>query len=385
MKAHLTIPFTVFVTLLTAAMATGSPLLYLLALLTALTVMLCFFGVLWAGATIRISAEITEETVHRGDTADLLLQVRHRGWIPIAPVTLELNTPAGGGTRTIRLRNMPGRTQKIRIPLHAAHVGCFSAGVRSCTLEDLPGIFRRRIVPSETTYSLTVLPLTFATDPLTMAPGDPGSDIMARATEDLNSPSDTRAYQPGDAMKKIHWKLSLRKGELMVRKFDEPVLQETLILMDCSVPEADNPETEADLRDALLETAASLFTDQVKTEHTVRMPLGGKHPINLDDRMGLPIVFDYLTRAEFSASARFEQVLMMESRRLGKTGCIAVITSRLSGQAVEMMARMHRMGPNLRLYLVTLNPDDPAMLPLIARLQHAQIEVAYVTPGGAGE
>ena len=95
MKAHLTIPFTVFVTLLTAAMATGSPLLYLLALLTALTVMLCFFGVLWAGTTIRISAEITEETVHRGDTADLLLQVRHRGWIPIAP-----DDPAAEHART---------------------------------------------------------------------------------------------------------------------------------------------------------------------------------------------------------------------------------------------------------------------------------------------
>ncbi len=381
MKAHLTIPSAVFFTLLSSALATGNRLLYLLAVLTLLTVGLCLASVLWAASTMQISAESDQESVHRGDHVFLLLRVRHRGWIPIAPVSLELGTLAGTGMREIRLKNLPGRTQTLQMPLHAIHVGVFFSGIRSCTVEDLIGIFERRIIPPDTEYSLTVLPLTFETEPLVMAPGDPGSEIMARATEDLNAPSDIRSYQPGDAMKKIHWKLSLRKGELMVRKFDEPILQETLILMDCSrPPDYGRPEAEADLRDALLETGASLFSDQMKTEHTVRMPLTGKHPVDLDDRMGVPIVFDYLTKVDFSAAERFEQVLMMESRHLGKVGCVAVITARLSGAIVEMMIRMHRMGPNLRLYLVTFVPDDPGTAPLTGRLEHAGIEVAYVIP-----
>ena len=381
MKAHLTIPSAVFFTLASAAMATGNPLLYMLALLTLLTVLLCLGGVLWASATMRIAAETDQETVHRGEDVSLMLRMRHSGWIPIAPVSLELSTLAGEKRREIRLKNMPGRTQTLRMPLHAAHVGVFSSGIRSCTVEDLMGIFQRKIIPSDTEYTLTVLPLTFETEPLAMAPGDPGSEIMARATEDLNAPSDIRSYQPGDAMKKIHWKLSLRKGELMVRKFDEPVLQETLILMDCSrPPDLGRPEAEADLRDALLETGASLFSDQLRADHTVRMPLTGNHPADLDDRMGIPIACDYLTKLDFSAAERFEQALMMESRRLGKVGCVAVITARLNGAMVEMMIRMHRMGPNLRLYLITFVPDDPAVLPLTGRLGHAGIEVAYVTP-----
>ena len=385
MRAHLTIPAAVFFTLASSAYATGNPLLFLLAVLTLLTVILCLAGVLWASATLRITAETDQETVYRGDQVSLLLHVRHRGWIPIAPVSLELSTLAGEKTREIRLKNMPGRVQSLRMPLHAAHVGVYSAGIRSCTVEDLLGIFRRKTSPADTQYTLTVLPLTFETEPLVMAPGDPGSEIMARATEDLNAPSDIRTYQPGDAMKKIHWKLSLRKGELMVRKFDEPVLQETLILMDCSrPPDLGRPEAEADLRDALLETGASLFSGQVKAEHTVRMPLTGNHPVDLEDRMGIPIAFDYLTRLDFSAAERFEQQLMMESRRLGKVGCVAVITARLSGAMVEMMIRMHRMGPNLRLYLITFVPDDPAVLPLTARLEHAGIEVAAVTPDVSG-
>ena len=73
------------------------------------------------------------------------------------------------------------------MPLHAAHVGVFSAGIHSCTVEDLMGIFQRRILPKDTEYSLAVMPLTFDTDPLEMAPGDPGSEMMARATEDLSA------------------------------------------------------------------------------------------------------------------------------------------------------------------------------------------------------
>lgn len=118
----------------------------------------------------------------------------------------------------------------------------------------------------------------------------------------------------------------------------------------------------------------------MKAENTVRMPLTGNHPVDLDDRMGLPIAFDYLTRLDFSAADRFEQALMMESRRLSKVGCVAVITARLNGSMTEMMIRMHRMGPNLRLYLVTFVPDDTGFIPFVGRLEHAGIEVEFITP-----
>ena len=47
---------------------------------------------------------------------------------------------------------------------------------------------------------------------------------------------------------------------------------------------------------------------------------------------------------------------------------------------VDIMTRMHRSGPNIRMYLVTFAPEDENVLPLIARLRHAGIEVSYVTP-----
>ena len=381
MKSHLMMPAGLFAMLLTAAMSTGSTLLFVLAIMVALTVFVCLISVIWASATVRITAEIEDQTVYRGEHTTLVLGVSHGGWIPVAPVILEIPSMSGGDSRKIRLKDIPGRVQSLRMPIDAAHVGIYTSGIQTCMIEDMLGMFQRVIRPDETVYSLTVLPRVFDVDPLVMAPGDPGSELMARANEDLNAPSDIRAYQPGDAMKKIHWKLSARKQELIVRKFEEPLLQEVLILMDCSRPPFHgDSQAEADIRDTLLETAASLFSAQMRTDHEIRMPLTGSRPAEADRSIGTTIALKYLAGVDFSETDRFERVLQMESSRMSKVGCVAVVTARLNYAMVDIVTRIHRTGPNLRLYLVTSTPEDANVLPLISRLQHSEIEVAYVTP-----
>ena len=114
------------------------------------------------------------------------------------------------------------------------------------------GFFRMKRRPRLKADELLVLPQVFGVEELTFASGDMGLETMARATEDVSSPSDIRAYAAGDPMKKIHWKLSLRKQELLVRRFEEPALPEALILMDCAPPATDDPRLAADLKDTLL-------------------------------------------------------------------------------------------------------------------------------------
>ena len=385
MKLRLSLPVSLFLLLLTVALCTGSQLFLLLSVLIVIAVLWSLIAVLWASATLRVDGDLAEQTVHRGENLVFSLRMRHRGLIPIAPLLLEISDPSGTLDREIRLKNMPWRVQSLHLPVHAAHAGVFPVGLRACVVEDLLGIVHKRVTLTDTSFSLTVLPRTFSTEPLTLSPGDPGSEIMARATEDLNAPSDVRSYQPGDAMKKIHWKLSLRKGELIVRKFDEPILQDVLILMDCSRPPSwGHPQAEADIRDALLETTASILKDQTSTDHQVRLPLLGHHPVDVDKSMGLPIAMDYLARVDFSETDRFERVLIMESRRLRKVGCVVVISARLNIPMVDIMIRMHRSGPNIRLYLITFAPEDENVLPLISRLKQAGIEVSYVTPEPEG-
>ncbi len=382
MKIKILFPLSLSAILLLAALSTGSPLLLMPAVLILLTIPAGFLSVFLVFRTLNLRLTLDADKVHRGEQVNLLISVRHRGLIPVAPLTLELKDVPEEMDREIHLRDIPGKQQTLTLPFPASHIGVYTPGVRSCVIEDLLGYFRLIKKTEGELRELLVLPSFFETEPLTLSPGDPGSDLMSRATEDLSAPSDIRAYQTGDPMKKIHWKLSLRKGELLVRKFDEPILQDVLLLMDCSPPPSfGHPEAQPRIRDALLETAASVFHDQIQTELAVHLPLLGSHPVELEKAMGLPLILENLARADFSETDRFERVLVLESRRLRKVGCLVVISARLNSNMVDIMTRMRRLGPNLRFYLITLAPEDERLLPLISRLKQSGIEVSYVIPG----
>ena len=374
MKTRLLIPVLVILALLLAAFSTGSTIFLYIAVLLSLVVLSSLLAVVWAAKTMTVSSGLSGRTVRRGESVTLEMVVRHQGWLPIAPIQLELYATPDTPETAVRLRDAPGKTQRLTLPFHAAHVGVSRPGVKRCTVEDVFALFAMTVEPRTGREELLVLPMPFDVEPLRFAPGDPGSEVMARATEDVSNPADFRAYQPGDAIKKIHWKLSARKGDLMVRRFEEPVLS------DAPPPSWGHAAAAADIRDTLLETAASVMLSQLQSDHAIRLPLMGRHPIELEKTMGAPLILENLARMDFSETDRFERVLLLETRRMRRVGATVIISARLSGSIVDVMIRMRRMGPNVRLYLVTFTPDDPLVLGMVSKLQQAEVEVCYVTP-----
>ena len=378
---RIALPVTIAAALTVAALSTGSSVFLAGALLVWLMMTAGFIGVWWAAKTLTITSLLTDTTVQRGEDVALQIGVRYAGFLPIAPLTAEIAAGPDRPAQTLRLSCQPGKEQKLTLNFHAAHVGVTSPGVKKIVISDLLGMFTVEKQPQVQGGELIVLPLPFDVGALTYAAGDSGTESMARASEDVTSPADVRAYQPGDAMKKIHWKLSVRKQELMVRRFEAPVMPDALVLLDCSKPPRTADENaQLDLRDALLETAASVMQQNIQTEHPAKLPIHGDHPIELDKGMGMPVILEALSRVDFTAPDKFDRMLMLEMRRMRKVGCTVIISARLNSRMVDVMVAMRRMGPTMRLYLITFDPNDPAKLPLISKLQSAGIEVCYVTP-----
>ena len=380
-RCRIILPVIIAAALTVAALSTGSSVFLAGALLVWLMIAAGFLGVWWAARTLTITSLLTDTTVQRGEDVALQIGVKYAGFLPIAPLMAEIAAGPDRPAQTLRLNGLPGKEQKLTLNFHAAHVGVTSPGVQKIVISDLLGMFSVEKLPQVQGGELIVLPLPFDVGALTYAAGDSGTESMARASEDVTSLADVRTYQPGDAMKKIHWKLSVRKQELMVRRFEAPVMPDALVLLDCSHPPRTASENaQLDLRDALLETAASVMQQNIQTEHPAKLPIHGDHPIELDKGMGMPVVLEALARVDFTASDKFDRMLMLEMRRMRKVGSTVIISARLNSRMVDVMVAMRRMGPTMRLYLVTFDPDDPTKLPLISKLQSAGIEVCYVTP-----
>ncbi len=370
---------------LLCALSMGNRTYLLISIIIALAWVFSYASVRMAEKSVKVENALSGVKVNRGDVVAMDIAVSHRSPLPIAPVALHMratsNTPAG----TIHLTQLGKRRQRVTHKFAADHVGAMFPGVDSYVVSDVFGFFKREHQPDMAGQELLVLPVPFDVEPLTFAAGDMGVETMKRAMEDPSSPADIRSWQQGDPLKRIHWKATARKRELMVRQFEEPALPDALILMDTSPPHLSPGVDEARkpfLCDAMLETAASVVACQIRQDNNVRMPLVGDRPMEYSSRMGLPLLLEELARCTFNEPERFERVMMMQLGEMRKNGAVVVITTRLRSEMVDLIIRMKRMGPNVRLYLVTFDPEEEAVLPLVARLQQAYVEVNYVTPQG---
>lgn len=359
--------------LLLLAFSTGSPAFLAPAVLFILLLLYAPLSVLVTRRRLRIELHLLQDHIRRGENASLTVRVALAMLFPVAPVRLRIGIDSESPSHLLEMpRSAKDQTFSLTFP--AQHAGCMHPRVLQCEISDLFSLFTIRFEPAANAPELLVLPVDFKVDPLVYTQVDARLGTMAKANEDITSPSDIRSYQTGDPLKKIHWKLTARKQELLVRKFEEPILPDALLLLNCESPGS------AGTQDALLETAYSVIKEEIEHEHVIRLPLLGVHPTELEGRMGLPLIAENLARLQWSHGSSFEEVLLLESRRLRSVGATVIVTYSLNGDLVETMCQMRRMGPSLRLYMITMSPSDPELLPFVSRLQQADCEVCYVTP-----
>ncbi len=371
--------------LLLCALSMGNRTYLLISILIAVTWALAYISVRMAEKSVKVNHGLDHTKVNRGDSVAMEVSVSHKSLLPIAPVRLKMRATSNTPAATIHLTQLGRRKQKVAYRFAADHVGAMFPGVESFTVSDVFGLFQREHKPDSAGNELLVLPVPFDVEPLKFAAGDMGVETMKRAMEDPSSPSDFRNYQPGDPLKRIHWKMSARKQEIMIRQFEEPALPDALVMMDTSPPEmpADMDVSRLGfLQDSILETAASVVSCQISHENPVRLPLVGDRPMEYHGTMGMPILLEELARCTFNETEQFERVLMMQMNDLRKTGAVVIITSRLTSVLVDLIGRMKRMGPNVRLYLVTFTPKDEQLQGLVGRLQQQGVEVNFVLPQG---
>ncbi len=380
MKGRALIFVLVMASCLLAALSTGGSIYWLFFLVLAVMGGLSLLSVLIAWATLSCSHALPEARVQRTGEITLLATVQHSAPLPIAPVLLRVVVPDAAGPMDVRLAVIPFRRTQLTQQLFCPHVGEYPVGLVYCAVSDVFGLFSLRKKASQGMLSAIVIPCTFPVRPLTFAPGDSGNDLMARATDDATSPADVRAYQDGDELKRVHWKLTMRKRELMVRRFEEPARPDALILMNCAPP-TDDPEASYTVRDALCETAASLAEAQLAQGNIVRMPLLSAHAqeVQCDNAAELPFVLDALAHVPFDGTDRFERVLLLETRRMRRTGGTVVITSRMDARTADMLLRIRRMGPRTRLYLIHEPPIAAELDMLLSNLERNDIEIETIS------
>ena len=168
---------------------------------------------------------------------------------------------------------MGSREQIVEFVLESGLCGYITIRVTDFRVFDIFGLSAVKLLCRDE-GEIAVLPDTFALriDITHYMATDAEADEYSpsKGGDDTSETFDIREYRPGDILNRIHWKLSWKFDEILIKEPGLPVRHSFLILMDTAIP-ADIPPNGA-ISDALTEIYISLC--QKLTEEEISYEIG---------------------------------------------------------------------------------------------------------------
>jgi uncharacterized protein (DUF58 family) len=203
-----------------------------------LLVLLPLLSLLAAGRTryrIRCARQITPPRIPAGQAAGIAIQLHNVSRLPTGLLLAEDTVPYSLGTRPrfILDRIEPGGTRSLAYPLQSDTRGKFAIGPLHVHVADTFGLVR---IGSEAaapgtlvvTPAITTLPRTSLAGTW-LGEGGTRASTAAAAGEDDVVP---REYRDGDELRRVHWRSTARRGELMVRREEQRWRNRAVLFLD---------------------------------------------------------------------------------------------------------------------------------------------------------
>lgn len=311
----------------------------------------------------------------------------------VVDVELELSAPLGVATVTVFERiaklgerrialTKHGHILRGRLALDRLPRGRYSLDEAVAVVEDPFGLERAAVeLPAQ--HALLVLPRIVDIE-------TPFSEAGPRAHEGrrmlMRRPSgfdvhSVREYEEGESLRKVHWKSTARRGQLMVKELQDEPRDEVAIVLDARA------ETPVPAFDAAVRAAGSLLKAQVWRDRRAVLVITS---LQAETQRVQSYAGDWRSALESLAAAEpngrlpLAAVLAEDGGVASRAHELALVTARLEPQLVDRL--VHRALAQRKVSVVyvdapTFAGSRPSREPGLLRLQAAGVPVAVVHDG----
>ncbi|MFQ9891649.1 MAG: DUF58 domain-containing protein [Emergencia sp.] len=175
------------------------------------------------------------------------ITVENRGRLPILNCRLQIevknlitdNTDAGAWTVDIG----PRKKKEIQFIIKDTFCGGIRIILKDAVLSDLTGLIRKRTTLSgeEYVYSMPLLSqLDLSKDEISKYDMESYKYSPIKKGNDSSETFGINVYQPGDSIKSIHWKLSGKMDDIIIRELGLPIDHKLMVIVDKATNGADD-------------------------------------------------------------------------------------------------------------------------------------------------
>lgn len=196
---------------------------------------------------ITVSADITQTKLYKHESTVMRITVSNRSFLPAPTVYAELESSEAlvcdVPSKLCCIDTLPRSEQTAEISYTAKMWYPSSVGVKNLYVVDYTGRIQLKLKCDRLSFDVDIIPdiaEVFDSDELVTAISDAAAQgdeceetLDSRAIGFTGTPGfEHREYVPGDPIKRINWKLSCKKGELMVRLDDRVSAAKHTFILD---------------------------------------------------------------------------------------------------------------------------------------------------------
>lgn len=254
------------VTLVLAASVQSEFFLFLLGF-EALLILSAHLQAAWLCRHVRMRVLTPSRTAFRGEPFQLQVELTNTSLLPVPQLMARISIRMFPEKEALLLRGKTmlgsSETGRVCFTLDSTHSSCLEIWPNQLMITDYLGLVQRRCAVDDIERRLFfVLPECLKTE--VSLPADANALVTREGDEEKRghtSPdvSEIRLYQPGDPVRLIHWKLSARMEDVLVREMSDPAETLAQLYLDLCEPDPRHSiRRDKDAWDAFMDAVAGV-------------------------------------------------------------------------------------------------------------------------------
>lgn len=346
---------------------------------------------------IKVERELSDDVVRIGEKVKVTVKLTNSSFLPIlwmyAEETLPKKMPHEGTIKRL-LIIPPKRNFHLTYSLTLTRRGCHAIGPIVLETGDVFGLYKRTRIDRRRDFVTVLPPYDIIEEYQVGQERKLGGFAAARSIfEDPTRIRGVREYRRGDAMKRIHWKSTARRGELVSKIFDPVIESGATVVLDfhkeswktarSTAPERPPEEMGLELactvcryltdggwrvgffsngRDPLslpgITIAQAKSTDSLSAAlHAARMGWQDDRlePIAIRAKRGpeqFDLIHENLGRLEMSDGLRIESLLMEELPHIERQQALVIVTADVTDAFIGGVLRARQLGYRVMVFVV---------------------------------
>jgi len=352
----------VFITLILITL-TGSYFFYFMLSILMTTISLMYLIVSRNSKKILQYLSVGDDEVTVGDTIQVDVKSNNTSIFPVAHAKIECRLFNTHNKMVLPSENMffnSFQIINIREKFEIKTRGFFTTGLIHTEYSDPLRIFKKsRHI--EKKIQLVVYPkvvdLNYFFMPNTGYMGT--KTVVNSGREDFSSLKKVRKYAPGDSYKKIHWKLSSKRGEMFVKEYESTSSTKMTLFLD-AFENHYSDDLDRLIEDKVVEAGASVIRYALKNNAETSMVFHDDRMVQVESRdlSTYPNVLKELVTFVAKGGMSLSELLNQETKRLEQGSFVVLVTPNITEALINTIIGLKRRSFEISLILVTKNGKD---------------------------